>query len=203
MPVFRAARGAEILVIGPLQRYIMQKCCGNPGHITNFADQDYRTAIAGAIKEVGIHLRNLIHTRRIKAVKILNPAVLMGIAGGNATGNNNNTDSTSSWGRDPVHPLDNAYATMAKKILDEINEEVVVNSRQPQAQQAAADGPTTARRERWTEAAPTVASRTSKWSHGGKYGSGGGSSATTHHKCGWGNCGGRRHRRGGYGHHPY
>ena len=30
MPVFRAARGAEILVIGPLQRYIMQKCCGNP-----------------------------------------------------------------------------------------------------------------------------------------------------------------------------
>ena len=131
MPVFRAARGAEILVIGPLQRYIMQKCCGNPGHITNFADQDYRTAIASAIKEVGIHLRNLIHTRRIKAVKILNPAVLMGIAGGNATGNNNNTDSTSSWGRDPVHPLDNAYAIMAKKILDEINEEVVVNSRQP------------------------------------------------------------------------
>ena len=73
-----------------------------------------------------------------------------------------NNDSTSSWGTDPVHPLNTAYATMAKKILDEVNEEVVVNSRRPPAQQAAADGSTKTRRERWTEAAPTVASRTGK-----------------------------------------
>ena len=80
---------------------------------------------------------------------------------------------------------------MAKKILDEVNEEVVVNSRRPPAQQAAADGSTKTRRERWTEAAPTVASRTGKWSHGGKYGGGGGnSSATPQHKRGWGNRGG-------------
>ena len=67
---------------------------------------------------------------------------------------------------------------MAKKILDEVNEEVVVNSRRPPAQQAAADGSTKTRRERWTEAAPTVASRTGKWSHGSKYGGGRGNSGS-------------------------
>ena len=108
---------------GSLQRYVVQKCCGNTGHITNFADPDYGIQIAGAIKKVGIHLRILKHTR------------LMGIGGGNGSGKN---DSSSSWGRDPVHPLDTAYATMARKLLEEINEEVVVNSRWPPAQHATA-----------------------------------------------------------------
>ena len=124
----------------------------------------------------------------------------MGITSGN--NNINSNDSTPSWGRDPVHPLDTAYATMARKILDEVNEEMVVNSRRPQAQQAAADGSTTARRERWTEAAPTVASRTGKWSHGGKFGGGGGHSATQQNR-GLGNRGDGRLGRGGYGRRPY
>ena len=84
MPVLRAARGAEVLIVGPLQHYLEQKCCLDNSHITNFEDPDYVTSIAGAIKEVGIHLWNLLHTKRLKSVKLLNPAVLMGMAGGNA-----------------------------------------------------------------------------------------------------------------------
>ena len=117
---------------------------------------------------------------------------MMGMAGGNAA---DSSSMASYWGRDPVHPLDIAYANMAKKILEEVNEEAVVNARRPTSQQAATDRPTTARRERWTEAAPTVASQTGKWSHGGKYGGGGGgegssSSAMPHSKRGRGNRGG-------------
>ena len=119
MPVLRAARGAEVLIVGPLQRYLEQKCCLDNSHITNFVDPDYATRIAGAIKEVGIHLRNLLHTRRLKSVKLLNPAVLMGMAGGNAS---DSTNMASYWGRDPVHPLDIAYANMATKILEEVND---------------------------------------------------------------------------------
>ena len=89
--------------------------------------------IAGAIKEVGIHLRNLLHTRRLKSVKLLIPAVLMGMAGGNAS---DGTNILSYWGRDPVHPLDITYANMAKKILEEVNDEAVVNARRPVSQQA-------------------------------------------------------------------
>ena len=114
------------------------------------------------------------------------------MAGGNVA---DSSSMASYWGRDPVHPLDTAYANMAKKILEEVSEEAVVNARQPASQQAATDRPTAARRERWTEAAPTVASRTGKWSHGGKYGGGGvgggsSSSAMPHSKRGRGNRGG-------------
>ena len=116
----------------------------------------------------------------------------MGMAGASAA---DISSMASYWGRDPVHPLDTAYANMAKKILEEVNEEVVVNARRPASQQAATDGPTAARRERWTEAAPMVASRTGKWSHGGKFGGSGGagggtSSAMPHSKRGRGNRGG-------------
>ena len=145
MPVLRAARGAEVLIVGPLQRYLQQLCCLDNSHITNFEDSDYATSIAGAIKEVGIHLRNLLHTRRLKGVKLLNPAVLMGMTAGNAA---DSSITTSYWGRDPVHPLDIAYTNMAKKILEEVNEEAVVNARRPASQQAATDRPTAARRER-------------------------------------------------------
>ena len=65
--------------------------------------------------------------------RILNPAVLMGMAGGSPA---DGTSMASYWGRDPVHPLDTACANMAKKILEEVNEEVVVNARRPASQQA-------------------------------------------------------------------
>ena len=40
MPVLRAARGAEVLIVGPLQHYMEQKCCLDNSHITNFEDPD-------------------------------------------------------------------------------------------------------------------------------------------------------------------
>ena len=95
-----------------------------------------------------------------------------------------------------------AYANMAKKILEEVNEEALVNARRPVSQQAVTDGPTTTRRERWTEAAPTVATRTGKYGGGGG-GGGGSSSAMPHSKPGRGNWVGRWHGRGGYGRRPY
>ena len=73
MPIFRAARGAELLIIGPLPRYLVNLCCGDSSHITNFTEAEYGAQLCAGVKEVGIHLRSLIHTRRIKSAKILNP----------------------------------------------------------------------------------------------------------------------------------
>ena len=94
---------------------------------------------------------------------------------------------------------------MAKKILEEINKEAVMNSRWPTGHPAAAEGSNKGRRECWTQAAPAVANNTSKWSHGDKHGDGSGISGTTsiQHKPGHGNRGGRRYGRGGYGRRPY
>ena len=40
MPIFRAARGAELLIIGPLPRYLVNPCCSDSGHITTSLKPD-------------------------------------------------------------------------------------------------------------------------------------------------------------------
>ena len=38
-PIFRAARGTDILLLGP--RYAVARCCEDPAHLTNFEDDSY------------------------------------------------------------------------------------------------------------------------------------------------------------------
>ena len=138
MPIFRAAGGAELLIIGRLPRYLVNPCCGDSGHITNFTEAGYGAQLCAGVKEVGIHLRSLIHTRRIKSAKILNPWVLMGLAGSDS---NNPQDVLQLWGADLVHPMETAYTKMAEKIMDEINVSGVMNCRQATSPSAARGQP--------------------------------------------------------------
>ena len=69
----------------PLPRYLVNPCCNDTGQITNFNEAGYCAQLCAGVKEVGIHFRSLLHTRRIKSAKILNPWVLMGLAGSNST----------------------------------------------------------------------------------------------------------------------
>ena len=35
IPIFRAARGSRIILIGPLARYVIHKCCEDPQPVSN------------------------------------------------------------------------------------------------------------------------------------------------------------------------
>ena len=108
------------------------------------------------VKEVG-KLRNLCHTKRVKDVKILNPAVLMGISGSPAP----STETMYElWGHDPVHPNEKAYKLMADRIIEETGSSTVVLPRKPTTTSNSAPQSS---RERWTTSTPTVANRRSKW----------------------------------------
>ena len=141
----------------------MKKCCGDPGHITNLGEAGYGAKLCAGVKEVGIHLRSLLHTGRIKAAKILNPWVLMGLG---SLDSSNPQDTLKIWGKDPVHPLDTAYTKMAEKVLEEVNLTVVFNPRQTVSPSMAREPVRQRARESWMEETLTVASRTGKWSHG-------------------------------------
>ena len=159
MPIIRAARGASLLLIGPLPRYVVGKCCDSTTHITNFDQEDYVGNIRDMVKEVGKQLRNLCHTKRVKDVKILNPAVLMGISGSPAP----STDTMYElWGHDPVHPKVQAYKLMADRIIEETGSSSVVHSRKPSTTQSSLPTQQSSR-ERWTASTPTVANRRGKW----------------------------------------
>ena len=69
LPVIKCCIGFSIILLGPLPRYLLNKCCEDPSHINNFVSTEYLAKMSNNIKL----LRNLVHKRR------LNPAVLMGV----------------------------------------------------------------------------------------------------------------------------
>ena len=107
-------------MIGLLARCAIRKCCKNEDHITNFDKPTYIRDMKANIMKLSKLLKSLVHLRRIKNPKVLNPLVLMGIVGPEAA-----PADEMMWGRDPVHPKRGAYATMAARVLDEIGSSTV------------------------------------------------------------------------------
>ena len=77
MPILRTSRGTNIIIIGPLPRYAVAKCCEALDHITNFNDEAYSTEMAARLKEIAKNIKNLIFNLWLKGV-LVNPIALMG-----------------------------------------------------------------------------------------------------------------------------
>ena len=145
LPVLRAARGSKIILVGPLARYAIHSCCSDPSHVSNSNDPGFVTGIKDQLLSIG---------------KVLNPAVLMGLADASLK------SMMKIWGPDLVHPTSEAYNTMAIKIMDEIDSQVVLNARLPSSG-SATPGPDRGagktgqkqdrQREDWTRGSQTVA----------------------------------------------
>ena len=112
-------------------------------HVTNFHDEAYPTDMAARLKEIAKHIKNMIFTRRLKGVKLVNPIALMGSTG---------EEALALWGTDPVHPSNLAYQKMAKTISDDINCPPMAASRPPNTDATRSDNCSTTAipRESWT-----------------------------------------------------
>ena len=128
IPIFRAARGSRIILIGPLARYVIHKCCEDPQPVSNADCPTFVEDIRAQLLSLGKLLKNLVHLRRLKHTKVLNLAVLMGLTFTSPD------DLHSLWGADPVHPTAAAYDTMATNLMDEIDSDTVLHSRLSSAQ---------------------------------------------------------------------
>ena len=165
LPIMRACSGSNIILLGPLPRYVNKKCCDEASHITNFGTPEYVASMASSIREMGKQLRNMAHIRRLKNTKVKNPAVLMGVL-----------DSTEIsppppkllelYGTAPVHLTPLGYAAIASRLADELQNAHVVHTRLP------ANPPTSSSnsslnksvpRESWTAGTPVVVHRNSHW----------------------------------------
>ena len=194
MPILRAARGSRVILLGPLPRYVVGPCCNSAEHITNFSSEEYVKTIRNSLKDVGIQLKNLLQTRRIKNAKLVNPAVLMGLL---TTPRASAERMMELWGSDPVHASKEGYRNLAACLLDEAQCGSVLNPRKPSSTGLTAaaasaststDGSNSQRREDWTASTATVAARTD----------------TPQRKRGvWRPRGGHSGSRGGYGGHGF
>ena len=207
MPILRAARGSRVILLGPLPRYVVGPCCNSPEHITNFSSEEYVKFIRNSLKDVGIQLKNLLQTRRIKCAKLVNPAVLMGLL---TTPRASPERMLELWGPDPVHASKEGYKNLATCLMEEAQCGSVLHPRKPSSSNsmsaaasasASAAGSNSQKREDWTASTATVAARTDtqQRNRGGWRSRGG-------HSGGRGGHGGRGlWKRGGRGHRgrPY
>ena len=203
MPTLRAARGARIILVGPLPRYMVGRCCSVSSHITNYDNDDYVKHISNTLKEVGIQLKNMLQTRRIKSAKLVNPAVLMGLR---TTPRPTPDKMIEIWGLDSVHANKEGYSNIAPCVLEELKTVNVVFARKPSCSVTSTGSnqgvSNHARRESWTASMQKIADRKDSWHHprGGRKQRGGGYRGG---RGGHRGRGGQGASRGGYGGRPY
>ena len=172
MPILRTTRGANVILVGPLPRFAVDKCCSDTSHITNFGDSDYLAQMAEKLKELAKNIKNLTFMRRLKGVRIVNPISMMGLA---SNPPKTGAELKEMWGPDPVHPSPTAYKTMAEAIIQDMGGPT--HNLAPTASTAASSGqgrtPGKAEpRESWTSSTQLVADRMGKWAGGHPYNSG-------------------------------
>jgi hypothetical protein len=113
LPLIKAARGKKIIIMGPLPRYLLARCCASSSHLTNRTGEEYIDQMIQAIRDVYAWINNTIFMRRIKGVKVFNPTHALGFNDYDV-----NIDTIIElWGEDPVHPTPAAYQVLANKLV--------------------------------------------------------------------------------------
>ncbi len=131
-----------MILLIPLPRYLSEKCCSDPSHITNKDNSCYEQTMREA--------KAMAEMKRLKNVIFFNPMEPLGLI-------NDDFDEDrilQLWGADPVHPKEEAYALITEHLLAFANQQIGEKRTAEAAAEAAAKaGPST------TQAATTKAAK--------------------------------------------
>jgi len=128
VPIIKAAGSNPVVLMTPLPAYIMEKCCDDMTHITNYRDQDNAKDLSSSMRALCKQLRGLVHYRGWKNVTLFNTAAACGLSARSVP--ENDTDELEDrvnrvldlWGTDPVHPTGRAYTMITNKLLELVKE---------------------------------------------------------------------------------
>jgi hypothetical protein len=60
LPLIKAARGKKIIIMGPMPRYLLARCCASSSHLTNRTGEEYIDQMIQAIRDVYAWINNTI-----------------------------------------------------------------------------------------------------------------------------------------------
>jgi hypothetical protein len=119
-PVFKALKGFKCLVLTPLPRYLWNRCCSNPDHISNSERVSFASEMGKGLRDLTVNIRNMIFMRKLKGVSVLNTVEALGIVP-SQNGDAMEIDKILAlWAPDPVHPTPATYRILAKKIVEKV-----------------------------------------------------------------------------------
>jgi len=150
-PLFQAAEKAAMAVLlSPMPRYWTQGCCDDVEHAPNRAEANFEEYLFSGLDGLRRHCKDFLFLHRYKNTKVLNSGQLLTEADSGASTMDEAIDLLrDEWGPDPVHPGDQCYLQMAKKLVVRFKEsgETAAPS---QASAGTAGGPAS-KRARWLE----------------------------------------------------
>jgi hypothetical protein len=119
-PIFKALKGYTCLVLTPLPRYLWNRCCSNPTHITNSERSSFASEMGRGLRDLTVNIRNMIFMRKLKGVSVLNTVEALGIVPSHSGEAMEIDRVLALWGPDPVHPTTATYRILANKIAEKI-----------------------------------------------------------------------------------
>ncbi len=156
-----------MILLIPLPRYLFEKCCSDPSHITNKDNSCYEQTMREALTAIGAWMKAMAEMKRLKNVVLFNPMEPLGLIDDDF----DEDRILHLWGADPFHPTEEAYALIVEHLLAFANQQIGEKRTAEAAAEAAAKaGPSTTqaattkatkpvRRESWIAGTEPVAKR--------------------------------------------
>jgi hypothetical protein len=117
-PVFKAIKGFKGIILSPMPRYLWQRCCEDPSHITNSEIPTFASDMGRGLKDLTVNLRNMIFMWKLRGLSVMNTVESLGIVP-DAEGRAMDIERVLAiWGADPVHPSPAAYRILSGKIIE-------------------------------------------------------------------------------------
>jgi hypothetical protein len=139
--IIRSANGKLVILMIPLPRYLIEKCCSDPSHITNKDSSDYEQIMREALTAIGTWMKAMAEMKRLKNVVLFNPMEPLGLIDDDF----DKDRILQLWGADPVHPTEDAYSLIAEHLLAFAYQQIAEKrTAEAAAEAATAAGPSTA-----------------------------------------------------------
>jgi hypothetical protein len=159
LTVIKEAGDITVFLTVPLPRYLLEKCCSDPSHISNKYEADYESGMREALADIAAWMKSMSEMRRLKNVVIYNPMEPLGLLDDEA----DEEQILRLWGPDPVHPTEAAY----RAISNHLSEAIACHMAAAKTREAAAEEPKApaapkqkpVRREAWISGTEPVAKR--------------------------------------------
>jgi hypothetical protein len=116
LSVIKEAGDITVFLTVPLPRYLLEKCCSDPSHISNKYEADYESSIREALADIAGWMKSMSEMRRLKNVVIYNPMEPLGLLDDEA----DEEQILQLWGPDPVHPTEAAYRAISNHLSEAI-----------------------------------------------------------------------------------
>jgi hypothetical protein len=117
------------IVLSPMPRYWVGKCCSDAEHIPNFFHQDYERTMFDGLANLRRTIKDYLFLHNATNIKVVNPFLVFGGASGRNIADDVIASVRTMWVDDPVHPsydcIDRLASFLSGELMPEDGSEAV------------------------------------------------------------------------------